>query len=129
MSALDVLFPTVRAAVLGRLFKSPRRPRHIRDLARQCELRLSTVQQELHNLAALGVLKRTSTGKYVFYVANPAHPFSHSLTRLVGASERLPLINRSAMYRANRRRQKLRKRDPFPMKPYDPMNWGLLKKH
>jgi hypothetical protein len=88
-TALDVLFPHVRAALLRHLFRKPSRPRHVREMARVSELALSTVQQELCYLLRLGLLSSWTDGYHRFYGPNPSHSLFESLSQLVERGERI----------------------------------------
>jgi len=127
-AAVDVLFPTVRARLLRLLFSLPPRRFHVRDLARRSELALSTVQEELHNLTALGVLTTSSNRYHRFYAANSRHPLFEPLSRIVHMSERLPLISRSARYRPQRHRGKKQRATAKvpPLPPNRPPGWDLF---
>ena len=110
LSVTEILFPTVRASLIRLFFAMPRRSFHVRELARRTELALSTIQQELHNLEALGILKSSSNGYHRFYSARSGHALFQPLSRIVHLDEKLPAISRTALYRFNRRR----KRRPSP---------------
>jgi predicted transcriptional regulator len=53
---LDVLFPAVRAAMLRALFSSPAKERYVRELVRITGFALSTIQDELRMLSAVGLV-------------------------------------------------------------------------
>ena len=98
-AALDILFPKVRAEILRLLFGPARKRRHVRELMRNSGVALSTVQDELRKLSALGLLATYSDGYHRFYSPNGGHPLSLALHRIVEISERLPRTQRSALLR------------------------------
>jgi DNA-binding transcriptional ArsR family regulator len=83
MKMLSVLFPEVRANVLGLLFAAPRRELHLRELARQCRLAFRTVQVEVRKLAAAGLLSSRREGNRRYLRANTTSPHFADLQRLV----------------------------------------------
>ena len=61
-AVLDILFPKVRAEILRLLFSDPTRQRYVRELMVMSGLALRTVQEELANLSAAGLLTSWSIG-------------------------------------------------------------------
>ncbi|HMJ05085.1 MAG TPA: hypothetical protein VK474_02405, partial [Chthoniobacterales bacterium] len=53
-SAVEVLFPKVRAKVFELLFGADQREHYVRELAWRGQLTLHTIQDELRKLTALG---------------------------------------------------------------------------
>ncbi len=94
---LDGLFPTVRAEILRLLFTNPRQELYVRQLAALSFLSLHTVQRELANLHAAGLVLSRSNGYHRFYRANPRHPLYTTLRRLV--IKAAPLAKPSAQAR------------------------------
>ena len=127
---LDVLFPKVRAEILRLLFASPSQRRYVRELMRSSGVALSTVQDELRKLSAVGLLASYSDGYHRFYVANGGHPLASELRRIVEMSERLPRTKGSALVRSGalavRRKRHQTKARPLP--PNRGINWGLFSK-
>lgn len=74
MSVLSALFPRVRAEVLRLLFAEAGRECHLRELVRQSQLALGTVQAEVRRLAAAELILARRDGNRLYYRANPAHP-------------------------------------------------------
>jgi hypothetical protein len=105
LSALDLLFPKVRAEILRILFSEPKKQRYVRELTAMSRLALRTVQEELATLAALGVVTSWSNGYHRFYRANRDHPLFSHLLAIVIASERLPKSPAPA-HRQRRRRKR-----------------------
>ena len=80
----------VRAEILRLLFTNPRQELYVRELARLCYLNLHTVQEELANLYAAGIVVSRTDGYHRFYRANPKHVLYITLRRLVIKSAPLP---------------------------------------
>jgi predicted transcriptional regulator len=97
-SVLEILFPKVRAEILRLLFSEPAQQRYVRELMGLSGLALGTVQEELANLNAAGLIKSWSNGYHRFYRANRDHPLFSSVFRIVQTSARLPRV-RKAPYR------------------------------
>jgi predicted transcriptional regulator len=91
---LDILFPKVRAEVLRLLFSDPAQQRYVRELMTMSGLALRTVQEELGNLSAAGLITSWSNGYHRFYRANRDHPLFSHLLRIVQTSARLPRVKR-----------------------------------
>src|SRR5882672_1123854 len=127
LSALDLLFPKVRAEILRILFSESKKQRYVRELTAMSGLALRTVQEELATLTALGVLTSWSNGYHRFYRANRDHPLFPHLLRIVQLSETLPRTRASALHRPRRRRapkrQSGQKSQPLPVDR--PVNWNL----
>jgi DNA-binding transcriptional MocR family regulator len=109
---LDVLFPSVQAQILRSLFGASKTQRHVRELMRETNLALSTVQDELRKLNAVGLLTTRSNGYHRFYHANGGHPLFHEIRRIVAMSERLPRTKRSALLRTERSNRRKKHRGP-----------------
>ena len=87
--ALDLLFPMVRAEVLRALFHHARREMYVREISRESELALRTVQRELAVLTTIGLVTRTTNGYHVFFRANREHVLFAPLQQLVLKSEQV----------------------------------------
>lgn len=70
----DLLFGQTRGRVLALLYGSPDETLFVRQIARQVETSVGTVQRELNLLADAGLIKRSTVGNQVFYQANQEHP-------------------------------------------------------
>ena len=101
---LDLLFPKVRAEILRLLFTNPKQQRYVRELMSMSGLALRTVQEELANLRAIGVVTNWSNGYHRFYRANRDHPLFSYLLRIVQTSGRLSRVQLPAHRRRRRRR-------------------------
>jgi len=91
---LDILFPKVRAEILRLLFSDPTQQRYVRELMAKSGLALRTVQEELANLSAAGLVTSWSNGYHRFYRANRDHPLFSCLLCLVQGSARLPRVKK-----------------------------------
>lgn len=92
---LDILFPRVRAEILRLLFSDPARQRYVRELMAMSGLALRTVQEELANLSAAGLITSWSNGYHRFYRANREHEIFSHLLHIVQASGRLPRVKKA----------------------------------
>jgi predicted nucleotidyltransferase len=70
----DLLFGQTRGRVLSLLYGAPDESFFVRQIARQVETSVGTVQRELALLADVGLIKRSDLGSPVFYWANQEHP-------------------------------------------------------
>jgi predicted transcriptional regulator len=91
---LDILFPKVRSEILRLLFFEPARQRYVRELMALSGLALRTVQEELANLTAAGLITSWSNGYHRFYRANRDHPLFSALLRIVQMSAQLPRVKK-----------------------------------
>ena len=118
---LKILFPKVRANVLRLLFGSRRRQRHVSELARKGDVALSTVQEELRKLEALGLVTSFSNGYHRFYSANSSHRLFQALSRLVILSDELtPVVHN---VRAPRRKRRTKAAN---LRPERQPHWGIF---
>lgn len=74
MSAIEVIFPRVRAELLRLLFADPAKEFHLRELCRLSELSIGTIQQEVGKLTAADLLVARRDGNRLYYRANTRHP-------------------------------------------------------
>jgi len=70
----DLLFGQTRGRVLAHLYGAPEETFFVRQIARQIETSVGTVQRELALLTDAGLIKRSAVGSQVFYEANQKHP-------------------------------------------------------
>jgi predicted transcriptional regulator len=94
------------------LFSGKKRPRYVREIMRESDLALRTVQDELKRLRAMGLVSSHSNGYHRFFAPNNAHPLFHELTRIAEMSERLPHTKSSELFRASRTRRKKKRFKP-----------------
>jgi len=127
-TALNILFPEVRAKLLRSLFTTPLKERYVRELMNMSGLALHTVQDELRKLSAVGLLSSWSNGYYRFYRANRDHAMYPHLLRIVQLSETLPPTRQSALRRSRGRRSPKRqtRRKSRPLSVDRPVNWHLF---
>jgi predicted transcriptional regulator len=113
---LHVLFPSVRAELVRRLFSDPKREFYVRELARLTTLALGTVQQELARMSKAGLVRSRSNGYHRFYRANRKHPVFSSLRQLVmkDGSRRQFVSRRKRPRQDWRTRKQQRRREPSP---------------
>jgi predicted transcriptional regulator len=117
-TVLEILFPRVRAEILRLLFLEPARERYVRELVAMSGLALRTVQEELINLSAAGLITNWTNGYHRFYRANRDHELFPSLVRIVQASARLPAVRKPPMRRKNRKRRPTRSRSSVGLGPF-----------
>jgi predicted transcriptional regulator len=98
-TVLNILFPQVRAEILRLLFSDPARQRYVRELMAMSGLALGTVQEELANLSAAGLITSWSNGYHRFYRANGDHPLFSHLMNIVRKSARLPRVKKPSRRR------------------------------
>jgi predicted nucleotidyltransferase len=79
----DLLFGQTRARVLALLYGASDESFFIRQIARQIETSVGSVQRELALLAGLGLIERSVLGSQVFYRANREHPVFPELRALL----------------------------------------------
>ena len=103
-AVLDILFPKVRAEILRLLFTDPARQRYVRELMVMSGLALGTVQEELANLTAAGLITNWSNGYQRFYRANRDHPLFSAVLRIVQTSARLPRVKKAPYRRRSVRK-------------------------
>ncbi|HVF72956.1 MAG TPA: hypothetical protein VM940_15240 [Chthoniobacterales bacterium] len=128
-SAVEVLFPKVRAQLFGLLFTTPLREYYVRELALRSHLALHTIQDELRKLSALGIITSRSNGFQRFYQANADHPLYPSIRRIVGLSGALPGARVAELFPASRTlRSKRAKPRLARLRMERAINWGTLKR-
>ena len=79
MSAIEVIFPRVRAEIMRLLFSDPSKEYHLRELSRLSHLALGTIQQEVGKLTRAELLTARRDGNRLYYRANTAHPIFSEL--------------------------------------------------
>ena len=123
---LEVLFPRVRAELLRLLFGLPHKPRYVRELASMSGLALSTVQDELRKLSAVGILTNWTNRYRRFYRPNGNHPVVPELRRIVELSSRHPQTGRSAIHRRRSTHSQARRRPAPKLRAERALNWHLF---
>ena len=112
---LYVLFPYVRAEILRLLVGNPNRERYVRQIARDSDLSLRTVQQELAKLEESGLIVSRKHPFFRFYCANRYHPLFLTLHDLVvrGVGKRAFISKRKRPRRKRIRPREHTYRTPF----------------
>lgn len=82
-STADLLFGQTRGRVLALLYGAPDETFYVRQIARQIETSVGSVQRELVLLAGAGMIVRSVLGSQVFYRANREHPVFQELQALL----------------------------------------------
>ena len=77
------LFGKLRRDLLALTFADSERRYYVRELARILHASPGTVQRELGQLAAMGLLSRSRRGRHVFYQANAASPVFPEIRQLL----------------------------------------------
>ena len=89
----DLLFGQTRGRILALLYGAPDESFFVRQIARQVETSVGSVQRELTLLTNAGLIKRSVLGSQVFYKANLEHPdfpeLRALLAKTVGAFQML----------------------------------------
>jgi hypothetical protein len=126
---LVLIFSRVRAEVLRLLFTTPKKRRHVRELAQLCDASAGTMHEELAILSAAGLLSSRSNGYHRLYWPNPHHPLFEPLLKMVRISRRLPAVDVSRLRRIQRGTVKRRPAKSTPefysARPY-PLRWGIM---
>lgn len=82
-SIAAALFGKSRRAVLALLFGRAERPFYLREIARSAGAAVGSVQRELANLVAAGIVRRSVQGAQVYFQANPDCPVYPELRSLM----------------------------------------------
>lgn len=87
-SELDAIIPSLRQRLLVPLLLQPERSWYLTELARHLDVRPSTIQRELSQLADVGLLTTHQRGRLILYQANLESPIlvdlQNLLTKTVG---------------------------------------------
>src|ERR1700689_460966 len=81
--SLDALLPKTRQGILAALLMQPEKAWYVSELARRMGVPSSSLQRELQNLAAAGILKTHRQGRMVYYQANAGSPLFPDLHGLL----------------------------------------------
>ena len=79
----DLLFGRTRGAILALLYGRSDRSFYTRQIAREVNASIGTVQRELENLSRVGLIVRNAVGNQVFYQANRDAPVFQEMRALV----------------------------------------------
>ena len=77
-----VLFGQTRGRVLALLYGTPDRAFFVREIARETDTSVGSIQRELETLAEVGLIDRSTIGRQVFYQANRNQPIFEELRSL-----------------------------------------------
>jgi predicted nucleotidyltransferase len=93
----DLLFGQTRGRILALLYGMPDQAFFTRQIARQVNTSIGTVQRELETLSQIGLIERSATGMQVFYQANRNHPAYAELHSLIAKTTGAFHLLRSAL--------------------------------
>ena len=93
----DLLFGQTRGRVLALLYGAPDETLFVRQIARQVDTSVGTVQRELNLLADAGLIRRSTVGNQVFYQANQEHPEYPELRALLAKTTGVFQILKTAL--------------------------------
>ncbi len=79
----DLLLGKARGAILGLLFNRAGEALYLRQIVRACGYGLGPVQRELKLLTDAGIIRRTVSGRQVYFQANPDSPVFPELKSLI----------------------------------------------
>ena len=77
------LFGKTRRAVLALLYSHVDESFYLRQIARAAGADMGAVQREVKNLSKAGIIRRTTSGRQVYYQANPECPVYDELKSLI----------------------------------------------
>ena len=83
LRTLDALLPKTRQGILATTLVQPEKAWYVSELARRMGVPASSLQRELHDLAAVGILKTHRQGRMVYYQANTDSPVFADLRGLL----------------------------------------------
>jgi predicted nucleotidyltransferase len=93
----NVLFPSVRAEILGLLFSQPERRFYVRELVELIGKGHGQTARELQRLGDTGILSRSRSGKQLYYQANPACPIFEELRGIAVKTIGVPRVLEAAL--------------------------------
>jgi predicted nucleotidyltransferase len=83
LRTLDALLPKTRQGILTATLVQPEKAWYVSELARRMGVPSSSLQRELRDLTAVGILKTHRQGHMVYYQANAASPVFPDLRGLL----------------------------------------------
>lgn len=92
-----VLFGRARRLVLGWLYGHPDEAFDLRQIARQTGLTVGSIQGELEQLTAAGLLTRTREGRQVYFQANKESPVYPEVSSLLTKTTGVASVLRGAL--------------------------------
>src|SRR5438309_11200350 len=99
----DLLFGRTRGAILALLYGHADQTFYTRQIAREGEASIGTVQRELENLSKVGRIVRNSLGSQAFYQANRSAPIFKDLQALINKTIGVFSVLRSALQPLSKR--------------------------
>jgi predicted nucleotidyltransferase len=93
----DLLFGQTRSRILALLYGIPDRSFYVREIARQIDTSVGTVQRELKALSDVGLIDRSMRGKQVFYQVNKKHPVFEEMRSMIAKTTGVFDLLRSAL--------------------------------
>ena len=94
----DLLFGRTRGAILALLYGHADQSFYTRQIAREVDASIGTVQRELENLSKVGLIVRSSVGNQVFYQAKRDAPIFREMQALVNKTIGIFRVLRSALH-------------------------------
>ncbi len=83
LSALDALLPKTRQGILAAMLVRPEKAWYVSELARRMGVPSSSLQRELRDLTAVGILNTRRQGRMVYFQANVESPLFADLRGLL----------------------------------------------
>ncbi len=77
--AIELMFGQYRRTILAFLFSRPTEDFHVRELSRELQIPVGSMQRELAALADTGLLRKQRVGNQVRYQVDSAHPLYEEL--------------------------------------------------
>jgi len=94
----DLLFGRTRGAIMALLYGHADQSFYTRQIAREVDASVGTVQRELENLSKVGLIIRSSVGSQVFYQANRDASIFREMQTLVNKTVGIFSLLRSALH-------------------------------
>jgi predicted nucleotidyltransferase len=79
----DLIFGQTRGRILTLLYGHPDQTFFIRQISREIDTSIGTVQRELGTLSQIGLIVRSVSGRQVYYKANRNHPVFAEIHSLI----------------------------------------------
>jgi len=93
----DLLFGQTRGRILALLYGHPDQSFYVREISRDIDTSVGAVQRELENLAQVGLVERSVSGRQVYYQANRGHPVFAEIRSLIAKTIGVFQLLRSAL--------------------------------
>jgi predicted nucleotidyltransferase len=93
----DLLFGQTRGRILALLYGHPDQSFYVREISRDIDTSVGAVQRELENLAQVGLVERSVSGRQVYYQANRRHPVFAEIRSLIAKTIGVFQLLRSAL--------------------------------